>query len=62
MKTAPRDGTRVLTWGCLHDDGGVDMGEVPSIQISQMTEFGWSCPLLGGHYPTHWTELPEPPK
>jgi len=61
IESAPKDGTQVLTWGCLHDDGGVDMGEIPSAQISQMTEFGWSCPLLGGHYPTHWMPLPEAP-
>ncbi|WP_291536237.1 hypothetical protein [Brevundimonas sp.] len=68
ISTAPKDGTLVLTWGYLHDDGGpydTDgrsfTGETPSVQISGMTDFGWSCPLLGGHHPTHWMPLPAAP-
>lgn len=62
IETAPKDGTSVLTWGCVHDDGGVHMFETPSFQLSRFGETGWVSAALGTHEPTHWMPLPEPPK
>lgn len=58
METAPKDGTRVLTWGCLHSDC---TGEIPQAQISYHTEYGWCSDAWGGHEPAYWMHLPEPP-
>lgn len=61
ISTAPRDGSKVLTWGCLHNDRGVDMGEQPSWQVSWWLDCGWYCLMWGSHEPTHWMPLPAPP-
>jgi len=62
ISTAPTDGTRVLTYGCLHDDGGADMGEVPAVQLSRYDrQYGWWCAEWGSHEPTYWQPLPTPP-
>jgi hypothetical protein len=61
IETAPSDGTRILTWGRLHDDGGVDMGETPSVQYSFWDGQHWYSDDLGTHQPTHWMPLPKPP-
>jgi hypothetical protein len=61
ISSAPKDGTRILTWGCLHDDGGVDMGETPTWRESWWTEYGWYSPVLGGHEPIMWMPGPPPP-
>lgn len=52
---APKDGTRVLTFGCLHDDGGVDMGELPRHRITQWLPRNacWYSADSGAHEPTH---------
>lgn len=72
IETAPRDGTEILTWGYLHDDGGPyhpngmsRLGEMPMMQISAWaTEIGfWYSDVFSshGHAPTHWMPLPPPP-
>jgi hypothetical protein len=69
IESAPKDGTEILTWGYLHDDGGpVDedgrsfMGETPDWQISRWHEMGcWFSAEWGSHEPTHWRPLPDPP-
>lgn len=62
IASAPKDGSSVLTFGCLHNDNGVDMGETPSIQLSRyMDDMGWYSDSWGGHEPTHWRPLPAPP-
>jgi hypothetical protein len=63
IETARKGGPPILTYGCLHDDGGVDMGEVPSIRISMwVAGYGWFNNDVGSHEPTHWMPLPQPPK
>lgn len=64
IETAPKDGTRILSFGCLHGDRGVDMGEKPMAQVSRyMDSFNcWYSAEWGSHSPTHWMPLPEPPK
>jgi hypothetical protein len=61
MESAPRDGTRILTWGSLHDDGSADMGEVPAVQLSRYGHYGWWSAEWGCHEPTLWQPLPHPP-
>ena len=63
IETAPKDGTVILTWGCIHNDGGVDMGETPACRTSWWLDVyaSWYCELWGGHEPTHWMPLPAPP-
>ena len=62
ISTAPKDGTRILTWGCLHDDGDADMGETPFMTISEYGSYGWYSHEFGGHQPDMWMPLPPPPK
>jgi hypothetical protein len=63
IETAPKDGTRILTWGCLHNDGGVDMGEIPDVQFSFWEESSQTfySDEWGSHQPTHWMPLPAAP-
>ena len=59
ISTAPKDGTRILTWGRLHAD--LDGGEAPCITISTHDVYGWYAPDFGGHEPALWQPLPPPP-
>lgn len=60
IDTAPKDGTQVLTWGCLHEDGPW-MGETPRMRVTWRLEDVWYSPCSGDHEPTHWMPLPSPP-
>ena len=63
IETAPKDGTQILTWGRLHDDGGIDMGEQPRVRVSNWspTYNCWYSACSGSHAPTFWRPLPAPP-
>lgn len=63
IQTAPKDGTRILTFGCPHDDGRIDMGEKPDIQLSFWEESSQSfySDEWGSHQPAEWMPLPAPP-
>ncbi len=63
IATAPKDGTRILTWGCLHDDSGIDMGESPRVELTKFSDVyhSWVSEEIGSHEPTHWMPLPKPP-
>jgi hypothetical protein len=61
IETAPKDGQPVLTWGCIHERGS-DVGERPRVQLSRFGRYGWESCEWGGHEPTHWAPLPEPPR
>ena len=58
IKTAPKDGTRVL----LYDADGTSIGHY-SVHRRISSEYGWlgedGFPLVN---PTHWQPLPDPPK
>lgn len=60
IESAPKDGTAVLTFGCLHEDG-LFMGERAGVQLSRFGEHGWFSGEWGSHKPTHWRPLPDPP-
>lgn len=64
ISTAPKDGTVVLTYGSLHDDGApYGIGETPTIKVSQWTErAGWVCDAWGSHQPVWWMPLPPAPE
>ena len=72
ISSAPKDGTRFLAWGYLHDDGGPYeangqsfMGEFPGMHIACWDEefSGFVDCNGGGSYDglTHWMPLPAPP-
>ncbi|MBS0175055.1 MAG: hypothetical protein JSR64_13540 [Nitrospira sp.] len=63
IETAPKDGTQILTWGRLHDDGGIDMGEQPRVRVSNWspTYNCWYSACSGSHAPTFWRHIPAPP-
>lgn len=72
IETAPKDGTKILAWGYLHDDGGPYfedmrsfMGEMPQeLLVRWSDDYGaWQDRMGGGSYAglTHWQPLPEPP-
>jgi hypothetical protein len=64
ISSAPKNGARILTWGCIHDDGDVRMGETPAVSFSFWDrETGtWYCEEWGSHQPTHWMPLPNGPQ
>lgn len=64
ISTAPKDGSTILTWGRLHDDGDSDMGERPIVRVSRWRlQVGhWYSDCSGSHVPTHWQPLPSPPE
>lgn len=70
IETAPRDGTPILAWAYMHDDGGplyADrrsfMGEMPDYCVLFWRDgIGWVDWVSGSmDGPTHWQPLPEPP-
>lgn len=64
ISTAPKDGTVVLTYGSLHNDGApYGIGETPTVKISQYSQEGefWCCDAWGSHEPVWWMPLPAAP-
>ena len=60
IATAPKDGTKVLTFGSVHEMDGI---EEPTFQISWFLERGgWYCDAWGGHEPHLWMPLPTSPE
>lgn len=56
MKTAPRDGTRVLVYGGMKEGGAY-------VDICQFYHGRWTIEWMDGHEePTHWQPLPSPPE
>jgi hypothetical protein len=71
IESAPKDGSKFLAWGYMHDDGGPRepdgqsfMGEMPMLQIARFVEgyTGFVSDGLGSvDGLTHWQPLPSPP-
>lgn len=64
ISTAPKDGTIILTYGSLHNDGApYGIGEKPTVKISQYSQEGefWCCDAWGSHEPVWWMPLPAAP-
>lgn len=64
ISTAPKDGTVILTYGSLHNDGApYGIGEKPTVKISQYSAEGefWCCDAWGSHEPVWWMPLPAAP-
>ena len=64
ISTAPKDGTIILTYGSLHNDGApYGIGETPTVKISQYSQEGefWCCDAWGSHEPVWWMPLPAAP-
>lgn len=69
IETAPKDGTKFLAWGFMHDDGGMYhdngnsfMGERPWIGCVQWSELGtFFSPTFGGYFDGLIEWRPTPP-
>lgn len=57
IETAPKDGTRILTWGPLHEDA---IGERSYHRVSSWQGIHWFSACTGSHAPTLWRPLDDP--